>query len=126
MATEVLVLVVKVDVCDRNHGLFHILLEVEPALLQPLEVLHRSNVEPDQHVEDVALVHVDRDQGLVLGAFHFVQVLGGLANQGVEQVKELVVGLLHDLAVGPRLHQSRLRVTGPNHLNTQDSNLSLE
>ena len=75
------------------------LLEIEPALLEPLKVLHGSDVEPDQHVEDVPLVHVHRDQGLELGPLHLLQVLGRLTDQGVEQVQELVVGLLHDLPI---------------------------
>lgn len=75
------------------------LLEVESALLQPLKVLDRSNVQPDEHVKDVPLMHVHSDQGLELGPLHLLQVLGRLTDQRVQEIKELVVGLLHDLAV---------------------------
>ena len=51
------------------------LFKVEPALFEPLKVLNGSNVEPDQHVEDVPLVHVNSDQGLELDTFHFLQIL---------------------------------------------------
>lgn len=101
------------------------LFEVESALFEPLKVLHGSNVEPNEHVEDVPLVHVDRDQGLELDPLHLLQVLGRLTDEGVEQVEELVVGLLHDLPVGPGLDQSGFGVASPDHLNTEDSNLQV-
>jgi hypothetical protein len=44
-------------------------------------------------------VHVHCDEGLVLGPLHLLQVLGRLADQGVEEVEELVVRLLHDFPV---------------------------
>jgi len=79
------------------------LFEVESALLEPFEVLDGSNVESDKHVEDVTLVHVHRDQRLELDPLHLLQVLRRLTDQRVEEVEELVVRLLHDLPVRPRL-----------------------
>lgn len=62
---------------------------------------HKPDVETTKHVENIPLMHVYRDQGLELSSLHLVQVFGGLTDQGVEDVQELVVGLLHDLPVGP-------------------------
>ena len=94
-------------------------------MLEPLKVLYGPNVEPDQHVEDVPLVHVDRDQGLELYPLHLLEVLGRLTDEGVEEVEELVVGLLHDLTVGSRLDKSCFGVASPDHLDSEDSNLKL-
>ena len=81
------------------------------------------DVHPAKHVEDVPLVHVHRDQRLELGPLHLVQVLGRLADQRVQHVQELVVRLLHDLAIRPGLQDGRLGVAGPHHLDTQDAHL---
>ena len=99
------------------------LFKVESALLEPFEVLDGPNVEPDEHVEDVTLVHVDRDQGLELDPLHLLQILCRLTDQRVEEVEELVVRLLHDLSVRSRLDESCFRVPGPDHLDAQNSNL---
>ena len=97
LAAQVLVLIVEVHVRDARLRLLDVLLEVEAGLLQPLEVQHGADVEPHEHVEDVALVHVHRNQGLVLGPLHLVQVLGRLSDERVQDVEEFVVRLGHNL-----------------------------
>ena len=62
---------------------------------------------PDQHVENVPLVHVDSDQGLKLGPVNLGEVLHSLPDQGVEHVQELVVGVAHDLLVHPAILKSQ-------------------
>lgn len=37
----------------------------------------------NQYVEDVALMHVDGDQGLEFGSFDFGQIFGGLVDKSV-------------------------------------------
>mgnify|MGYP006888601429 CR=1 FL=1 len=71
-------------------------------------------------------MHVDCDQCLVLCTIHLIQVLCGLTNQCVKQVQKLVVRFLHNFSIRSGLNQGRLRVTGPYHLNSKDSNLSLK
>lgn len=39
-----------------------------------------------QVVKDIPLVHMNGDESLKLGPLHFVQVLGSLVNQRVQQV----------------------------------------
>ena len=68
-------------------------------------------------------MHVDGYEGFELCPLHLVQVLCGLPDQGVEDVQELVVGLLHYLAVGAGLEEGRLGVAGPDHLDAQDADL---
>ena len=60
--------------CTSNDT-FAYLFKVEPALLEPLKVLDGPDIEPDEHVEDVSLVHVNSDQGLELDTFHFFKIL---------------------------------------------------
>ena len=97
LAAEELVLVVEVHVGDADLGLLLLLLEVEPRLLQPLELVDALDVHPAQLVEDVPLVHVHRDQRLELRPLHLRQVLHCLADQGVQDVQELVVRVAHYL-----------------------------
>lgn len=66
---------------------------------------------------------VNSDEGLKLCPLHLGQVLCGLVNQDVQQVQERLVCLLHDLPVVAGVGQCLCGVTGPDHLDTQDSNL---
>ena len=50
-------------------------------------------------IEKYKATYVHCDEGLVLGPLHLLQVLGRLADQGVEEPEELVVRLLHDFPV---------------------------
>ena len=68
-----------------------------PGLLEPLKVRRRLDVDSNEHVEDVPLVHVHRDQRLELRPLHLRQVLHCLADQGVQDVQELVVRVAHYL-----------------------------
>ena len=77
-------------------------------------------------LEHISLVHVDGDQSLVLLPLHLLKVLGGLTDQQVEHVKELGVGVAHDLLVHPATAKSILSVPRPDHLDSQDTNLGLE
>ena len=68
-----------------------------PGLLEPLKVRRRLDVDSNEHVEDVPLVHVHRDQRLELRPLHLRQVLHCLADQAVQDVQELVVRVAHYL-----------------------------
>lgn len=78
---------------------------------------------PHHTIEDVPLVDVDGDEGLVFRSLHRFQVARRLVNEQVEQVEETVVHLRHDSAVGSGLRQGHFRVTCPDHLKAQDSDL---
>lgn len=77
-------------------------------------------------LKHIPLMHVNCDQSLVLLPLHLLQVLGGLTDQQVEHVKELGVGVTHDLLVHPTAAKSILSVPRPDHLDSQDANLCLE
>ena len=49
--------------------------------------------------KDVPLVHMNCDERLKFGSLDLSEVAGGLINEGVEKVKEVLISLLHDLAV---------------------------
>ena len=71
-------------------------------------------------------MHVYGDQSFIFQSFSLVQVLGGLLNQKVENVQELVVGLPHHLLILSAAQQCILSISGPEHLNTKYCHLSLE
>lgn len=66
---------------------------------------------------------MDGDESLKLDALQPGEIPRRLVNQGVQQLQELVVGLSHQLLVRARLHQSRLCVSCPYHLDPEDANL---
>lgn len=68
-------------------------------------------------------MHMDGDEGLKLDALQPGEIPSRLVNQGVQQLQELVVGLSHQLLVRARLHQSRLCIPCPYHLDPEDANL---
>lgn len=69
---------------------------------------------------------MDGDERLVLGALNLGQVLGGLVDEQVEQIQELLVGVDHNLFVRACIVQRVLRVTRPDHLQSQQPNLPTE
>ena len=77
-------------------------------------------------LEHISLMHVNCDQSLILLSLHLLQVLGGLADQQVEHVQELGVGVAHDLLVHPAAAQRILSIPRPHHLDPQDADLRLE
>ena len=81
----------------RKITLDYFLVSAIPGLLKPLKVRRRLDVDSNEHVEDVPLVHVHRDQCLELRPLHLRQVLHCLANQAVQDVQELVVRVAHYL-----------------------------
>lgn len=56
------------------------------------------SLSPHQLVEDVSLVDVDGDERLILGPLVSAQISGRHVDQLVEEVKELLIGRLHDLS----------------------------
>ena len=74
-------------------------------------------------IKDISLVHMDGDESLKLGSLHFRQVAGSLINESVEELKEGIVGLLHHLAVIAGILQGICGITGPDELDTKQSNL---
>mmetsp|Transcript_62936 Transcript_62936/g.150320 ORF Transcript_62936/g.150320 Transcript_62936/m.150320 type:complete len:251 (+) Transcript_62936:728-1480(+) len=103
---------------------------VQPRLLQPLEVvliLDLGIFRLLHHLkEEILLVHVDGNQGLVLGAFQLREVvLQADLDELREQLLELSVRRGHDrLVLLPRQGgQGMLEVRGPNQLNAQQSHL---
>lgn len=66
---------------------------------------------------------MDGDESLKLDALQPGEIPRRLVNQGVQQLQELVVGLSHQLLVRAGLHQSRLCVSCPYHLDPEDANL---
>lgn len=85
---------------------------------------HLRASQPHHAIEDVPLVDVDGDEGLVLRPLHRFQVAGRLVDEQVEQVEETVVHLRHYSAIGACLRQGHFRVTGPDHLKAQDADLA--
>ena len=79
-----------------------------------------------QIIEDISLMHVDGDEGLVLNPLHLAQVLRRHGDERVEHLEEVGVGGSHDLLVAPRGLQSHLGVPGPYHLYPQEANLGRE
>lgn len=76
-----------------------------------------------QFVEDVPLVHVDRDQRFKLGAFHFAHFARGLLDQSVEQFQEAGISRLHHFSVTLGRKKSISRITCPNQLNAKKPDL---
>ena len=81
---------------------------------------------PHQVIEDVPLVHVDGDEGLVLDPLHLAQVLSRHGDEGVEHLQEVGVGGSHDLLVPPGPLQRHLSIPGPYHLDPQEPYLRRE
>lgn len=77
----------------------------------------------DQVIEDVLLVDMNCDEGLIFGSLHLGQVLGGLVNEKVQHGQELLIGVGHDLLVRPGTGQCLLSITCPDHLDAQQTNL---
>ena len=77
-------------------------------------------------LKHISLMHVNCDQSLVLLPLHLLQVLGRLTDQQIEHVKELGVGVPHDLLVHPAAAKGILGIPRPDHLDSQDANLCLE
>ena len=63
------------------------------------------------------------DEGLKLHTLHLLQVLCGHSNEGVQHLKEVRIGLGHDLLITASTPQGRLRVTCPDHLDAQQTHL---
>ena len=61
-------------------------------------------------------MYMNSDEGLVLGPFHFSQILSGNFNQGIEHVEEKGVCGCHYLFVRLGRLQGHFRVPGPYHL----------
>ena len=76
-----------------------------------------------QVIEDIPLVDVDGDEGLKLHALHLLQVLSGHSNEGVQHLKEVCIGLGHDLLITASTPQGHLWVTCPDHLDAQKTHL---
>lgn len=51
-----------------------------------------------QIIENVSLVDVDGDQRLIFGPFVPAQLSSGHVDELIEEVQELLIGRLHDLA----------------------------
>lgn len=78
-----------------------------------------------QVIKYVPLMDMDCDESLIFGPLHSFQVSCGHVNQRIEQVKEQLVGFSHDAAIKAGIGQSLLRVSGPNHLDTEQAHLGL-
>ena len=61
-----------------------------------------------QVIEDIPLVDVDGDEGLKLHTLHLLQVLSGHSNEGVQHLKEVRIGLGHDLLITTSTPQGHL------------------
>ena len=89
--------------------------------MQSLKV--KYDVITNHGVEDVALMHVDGDERLELGALDLGEVTRRLVDERVEQLEEGLVRLLHRLLVVARHLQRLRRVTCPDQLQTQLTDL---
>ena len=76
-----------------------------------------------QCMEYVPLVEVDGDHCLKLCAVRLGELLGGHLNDRVEDLLEVVVGGLHDLAVSARPYQSLCGSSRPDDLQAKEPNL---
>ena len=54
----------------------------------------------DQIIEDVSLMNVDGDEGLILDSLNLTEVLSCHFNQCIEQIQEESVCLCHHFLVG--------------------------
>ena len=68
-------------------------------------------------------MHVNCDQSLKLDALDLGQIGGRDGDQRVENVQEVLIGVLHDLFVEFGVVQRFFRLLGPNHLNTKQTDL---
>ena len=89
--------------------------------MQRLKV--KDDVTTNHGVEDVALMHVDGDERLELGALDLGEVTRRLVDERVEQLEEGLVRLLHRLLVVARHLQCFGRIAGPKQLQAQQANL---
>ena len=128
---EVLVAVVKVDVGDGDQRDVLVVLEVEARLLLPLKVVGILDLGLDHVGKHVALVHVDQDHRLDLGARPLAMLQEVLVGQQVErdQVVQpllvLLVGGVHDPLDRLRLVERVLAVEGPLELDADQRHLRL-
>lgn len=68
-------------------------------------------------------MYMNSDQSFKFDPFYLEKVSSGLVYQRVQQLKELIVGLDHNLFVLPGLHQCQFRVTRPDYLDTEKTDL---
>ena len=74
-------------------------------------------------MEDVSLVEMDSDESLKLPPLDLGEVLCCHVDEGIENVKEDLISGAHDFLVGASVCKGDLCISGPNELNTKDSNL---
>ena len=68
-------------------------------------------------------MYMDGNKSLKLGSVHLGEVMCRLVNQVVQQLKESLISQGHHFTVVPGAVQGLGGVTGPDHLNTQQTNL---
>ena len=61
-------------------------------------------------------MHMDCDERLKLGSLHLRQISRRLVDQHVEQLQEVLIGLLHDFTIILGIFQRLRGVTGPYQL----------
>ena len=76
-----------------------------------------------QIIKDISLMDVNGNKGFKLGPLNLGQVARSLINQQVQQFQESLISLRHHLPVILGTGQSLGGVTGPDHLDTQQTDL---
>mmetsp|Transcript_13743 Transcript_13743/g.31845 ORF Transcript_13743/g.31845 Transcript_13743/m.31845 type:complete len:1547 (-) Transcript_13743:4516-9156(-) len=123
LTTEVLVAVLEVDVGNGHNAVVEVAAPVETALLLPLEIGGVLDLVLHDSVEDIALVHLDRDQGLDVGALQRRQLLGCHHHEVRQHLRDLLVRISHDELVRLGLGQGVLGVAGPLELHAEQADL---
>ena len=123
-AAKELVHVGEIHVGDRDLDLVLFFDEIESRLFEPIEIRHRANVRLYEFVENVLLMHVDRDERFVLGSFDTAEIFGRLINEQVEQVAEDLRRVPHDVSIGLGIAKCFGGIACPNQLYAEKAHLS--
>lgn len=79
-----------------------------------------------QVIKDVFLMDMHCNEGLVFSSLNFGELSGCHGNELVQNVQELLIGVLHNFLVHSSIVQSLLGISGPQHLETQQTDLGWE
>lgn len=76
-----------------------------------------------QLIEDIALMDVNCNKCLEFDTIEFCQIVGRLFDKCGQEIQEPLISVLHNLFVRFSCNQGFLSFLGPDHLDTQQTNL---
>ena len=123
---EVLVGVLELGVGDGDDSRVLLGAPVEARLLEPLEVGRVADALLDQLVRDVALVDVDGDDRLEVGALVARQLARRQDDHLGQHLPHALLRLVHDVLLRLGGDQGRLHLPGPLQLHAQERHLGRE